>query len=308
MIGCGVSALCLVILLVTFICVKKLRSRQPQRIHMNLCIALLGLYIVFMVGIDLRYPTNGCVAAGFILHFFLLSSVSWMLVEAVYMYLLFVKIHNGTVSKFLRISSVFAWGSPLIVCVIIVCIDREFYLGDDTYCFVQPGPVLYYSVLLPIAIIVLINTIIFILVTYRLTCGRWTISAKSSADKNRSETWRRLMDLVAFTVLLGLTWVFGFLAIGGARFLFNILFLIFNSLQGFFVFIMFGLRQKPVRDEWLRCCRCRCGEDESSRRSKQYMKSKPISAAVSSGQTGSTSVSDIPLDGRGSTTTTSTMA
>ncbi|XP_054751114.2 adhesion G-protein coupled receptor G6-like [Lytechinus pictus] len=310
MIGCGISSLCLVILLITFICVKKLRSSQPQRIHINLCLALLGLYLDFLVGIDLRYPTIGCVIAGFILHFFLLSSMAWMLVEAVYMYILFVNVHSGTVSKYIRTSSVLAWGSPLIVCIIIVCIDREFYLGDNTYCFVQPGPVLYYSVLLPVAAIVLINTIIFILVAYRLTCGRWTISAnKSTGEDKRSETWRRLQNLVAFTILLGLTWAFGFLAIGGARFVFNVLFLVFNSLQGLFIFIMFGLRQKPVRDEWLRFFRCQCCEDEKSRRSRNYMKSRPLTGGKSSGQTESSSAgihgSAIPLDGRGLSSTTS---
>ncbi|CAB4006858.1 adhesion G- coupled receptor G6-like [Paramuricea clavata] len=40
-------------------------------------------------------------------------------------------------------------------------------------------------------------------------------------------------------VLLGLTWIFGILAINDAKLAFQYLFCIFNSLQGFVVFIMF---------------------------------------------------------------------
>ena len=139
-------------------------------------------------------------------------------------------------------------------------------------CFVQPGPALYYGAMLPVAAILVANFIVFALVTYRLTCGRWAISGNKSTGtdtkKKRSETWRQVQDLFAFTILLGLTWVFGFLAIGGVRFLFNVLFLVFNSLQGLFVFLMFGVRQKLVRDEWVRCLCCRCGGDQKGSSSK----------------------------------------
>ena len=40
-------------------------------------------------------------------------------------------------------------------------------------------------------------------------------------------------------VLLGLTWLFGIIAIGDAKLAFQYLFCIFNTLQGLFVFILF---------------------------------------------------------------------
>ncbi|GFN85847.1 adhesion g protein-coupled receptor l3 [Plakobranchus ocellatus] len=53
----------------------------------------------------------------------------------------------------------------------------------------------------------------------------------------------------------GLTWIFGFLAIEDARLVFQYLFCITASLQGFIIFIM-TVRDPHVRQYWLQrvCC------------------------------------------------------
>ena len=52
------------------------------------------------------------------------------------------------------------------------------------------------------------------------------------------------------SVLLGLTWTFGFLAIDDATFIFQLLFCACNSIQGFLVFTLFCLRSQDVRKAW----------------------------------------------------------
>ncbi|XP_071490277.1 adhesion G-protein coupled receptor G6-like [Diadema antillarum] len=270
-IGCVISIVCLAITIVTYLSMKKLRSNQPQQILLNLCLALFGLYFVFVIGIDRRYPTAGCVIVGLLIHYFLLASMCWMAVEAAIMYLQFVKVFNTHVSKFMLKACFCAWGLPLVVCIIIVASDHSMYLGDNTYCFVSPGPALYYGVLLLVAVLLLINFVIFALVLQRLTC-RKTVAAHKA---DQGETWRRVQNAVAISALLGLTWVFGFLAIGGARIVFNILFLIFNSLQGFFVFVMFCLRQQEIRDQWRRWLHCQFGEEKPGQFRGEKVKAKP---------------------------------
>ena len=44
----------------------------------------------------------------------------------------------------------------------------------------------------------------------------------------------------------GLTWIFGFLAIDGARVIFHYVFAILNAFQGFFIFLLFTAREKQV--------------------------------------------------------------
>ncbi|KAK6186539.1 hypothetical protein SNE40_008559 [Patella caerulea] len=56
-------------------------------------------------------------------------------------------------------------------------------------------------------------------------------------------------------IYLGLTWVFGFLAISDARLPFQYIFTVLNSLQGFLIFILFTARDKKVRDYWKQLCR-----------------------------------------------------
>ena len=90
-----------------------MRKNQPQRILISLCVALLGLYIVFLAGVDATGSRVGCIIVAVLLHYFTLASLMWMAVEAVNMYLLFVKVLNAYVSKFMIKASIVAWGKSV---------------------------------------------------------------------------------------------------------------------------------------------------------------------------------------------------
>lgn len=55
---------------------------------------------------------------------------------------------------------------------------------------------------------------------------------------------------VCIFFLLGLAWVFGFVSIGDARLVFAYLFCIFNSMQGFAIFVFFVFRERNARTLW----------------------------------------------------------
>ena len=118
-------------------------------------------------------------------------------------------------------------------------------------CFLKPGPAMFGGILLPIGLVLVSNFVIFGLAMQNLTCRKPVTSHQPASTTSNREGWRRILNALAISILLGLTWVFGFLAIGGARFLFNLLFIVFNSLQGFFVFFLFCLRREEVRRQWL---------------------------------------------------------
>ena len=86
---------------------------------LNLCAALLGLYIVFIVMIAVDTDRNvaelglvGCSILAALLHYFTLASLAWMGVEGVNMYLLFVKVVDSYVQRFMLKACLFAWGKP----------------------------------------------------------------------------------------------------------------------------------------------------------------------------------------------------
>ena len=68
----------------------------------------------------------------------------------------------------------------------------------------------------------------------------------------------------ACNVLLGTTWVLAFFAVEEVTMIFQWLFCITNSLQGFFILIFYTVRNQDVRNAWLKAL----GKDPSSKSSK----------------------------------------
>ena len=62
--------------------------------------------------------------------------------------------------------------------------------------------------------------------------------------------WRRVKITLSCATLLGVTWVFGYLAIGDAREIFQWLFCVANSLQGLFIFIFYVLLNEALIKAW----------------------------------------------------------
>ena len=102
--------------------------------------------------------------------------------------------------------------------------------------------------LAPIALVLLINIIIFILVVRQLH----SFYTGKNLDKTiRRSTSIRLKGVVGLLVLLGLTWLFAIFAVGGvANLIFNYLFVICNASQGLFLFLFNCLGKADVRKAW----------------------------------------------------------
>ena len=97
----------------------------------------------------------------------------------------------------------------------------------------------------PIVLIILINFVIFILAIRTLN----RTGAMVSAEK-KSTSYHRVRTATAILILLGLTWAFGALAVSRAQLVFDYLFCIFNSLQGFLIFYFHCIRHQEVRNQW----------------------------------------------------------
>lgn len=65
-----------------------------------------------------------------------------------------------------------------------------------------------------------------------------------------SQRLSRFSITLSCFIVLGLTWIFGLFAIGSMKILFQILFCIFASLTGFFIFILYILTSKTKRTCW----------------------------------------------------------
>ncbi|XP_033114392.1 adhesion G-protein coupled receptor G2-like isoform X1 [Anneissia japonica] len=254
-VGLSISIICLCLTILTLVTNRNFRRSEPRKFQCQLCLSLLGLYIVFLAGIDQTDSSEGCIVAGALLHYFLLSSVFWMSVQAVNMYYLFVKVFDAHVLHFFLKGCLFAWGLPVVIVLVSAFIDIDGYIDSKTHCFLTLKR-MYYAVAIPVALPLLFNTLIFIMVLHSLSLrGTKTNDSPLKKQKNRNNGVKMLQNGVSITLVLGLTWIIGFFAIGDAAVIMLWLFCILNSFQGFLIFIMYCVRNKDVRTHWCKMLR-----------------------------------------------------
>ncbi|XP_072022992.1 uncharacterized protein [Amphiura filiformis] len=268
-VGCGLSICALLITILIFICFRRLRTgvnATPRIIHVHLCISLLLLYTVFLVGIDLVSHRTLCMSIAAILQWLTLASLSWMTVEAYNLYLNVVRMFDVEPEHFVKKAFVVAWGVPLIVtglCVgLSVGLSWPYYDHLD-YCFVAIGPVFYYGLVVPVGLLLLYNMITFVWVMTHLC--KANLGGNVTQQSKIHVISKRFWHALTISVLMGLTWVSGFLAIEGAKLVFSIIFCVCNSLQGVVIFLLFCVRQEDVRKTVFPFCNPKSQGTSSSR-------------------------------------------
>ena len=121
----------------------------------------------------------------------------------------------------------------------------------------------------PIFAILLFNTVMFVIViTVLIRHSRKKLGRE--VDQGKRKTVLRLMcSIIGVMSIFGLAWVFGALTVVSRSFAFQVLFAIFNSLQGFMIFLFFCVISKESRDLWAKLlCRGKKLQTGSSAPSK----------------------------------------
>ena len=76
---------------------------------MQLSLALLGMLLVFVVGIDRTEVFEGCVTVSVLIHYFTLVAVMWMGAEAVLMFQKLVIVFVQITTRYIIIVSLVCW-------------------------------------------------------------------------------------------------------------------------------------------------------------------------------------------------------
>ncbi|CAB1333048.1 unnamed protein product [Coregonus sp. 'balchen'] len=265
-IGCGISAIFLSITLLTYLAFGKLRKDMPSKILIQLCVALLFLNLVFLVDSWLAlYPdaVGLCISTAWFLHYFLLASFTWMGLEAVHMYLALVKVFNTYITRYMLKFSLVGWGVPLLVVIVVIAVDKDNYglVGygkysdgspTDDFCWLKNNIAFYVSVVAYFCVIFLLNLSMFVVVMVQLC----RIKSQNPHNMRHRNGLQDLRSVLGITLLLGLTWGFAFFAWGPVNLAFMYLFAIFNSFQGFFIFVFYCAVKENVRRQWRTylCC------------------------------------------------------
>ena len=76
-----------------------------------MALAMLASWVVFLAGFTRTEHHVGCVVVAVLLHYFILASFMWMLMEGVLQYLLFVKVFGSHVENYMVKTALPAWGT-----------------------------------------------------------------------------------------------------------------------------------------------------------------------------------------------------
>ena len=98
---------------------------------------------------------------------------------------------------------------------------------------------------------VLFNLVVFVIILRILIRHSYRKFKKTKQDRRLKGVLKTLMSLFSITVMFGFQWLFGALTIADASLVFQWLFVIFSTLQGFFLFFFFVILRPDARDEWM---------------------------------------------------------
>ncbi|XP_030641181.1 adhesion G protein-coupled receptor B1 [Chanos chanos] len=274
-VGCGVSSLTLLLLIIIYVSVWRYIRSERSVILINFCLSIISSNALILIGQTQTRNKVVCTLVAAFLHFFFLSSFCWVLTEAWQSYMAVTgRLRNRIIRKrFLCLG----WGLPALVVAISVGFTKAKGYGTVNYCWLSLEGGLLYAFVGPAAAVVLVNMVIGILVFNKLVskdgitdmklkerAGQVTVPlynmtlkcAKcgviSSADVSTTATSNAMASLWSSCVvlpLLALTWMSAVLAITDRRSaLFQILFAVFDSLEGFVIVMVHCILRREVQE------------------------------------------------------------
>ncbi|XP_073531601.1 adhesion G protein-coupled receptor B3 isoform X6 [Phyllobates terribilis] len=293
-IGCGLSCLALITLAVVYAALWRYIKSERSIILINFCLSIISSNILILVGQTQVQNKGICTMTTAFLHFFFLASFCWVLTEAWQSYMAVTgKIRTRVIRKrFLCLG----WGLPALVVAISMGFTKAKGYGTPHYCWLSLEGGLLYAFVGPAAAVVLVNMVIGILVFNKLVsrdgildkklkhragqmsephsgltlkcakCG--VVSTTALSATTASNAMASLWSSCVVLPLLALTWMSAVLAMTDKRsILFQILFAVFDSLQGFVIVMVHCILRREVQDAFrcrLRNCQDPINADSSS--------------------------------------------
>ncbi|XP_065130645.1 adhesion G protein-coupled receptor E3-like [Paramisgurnus dabryanus] len=224
--------------------------------RINLCISLLSAHLLFLLTqqfINLIKPHKElCAVISGALHFFFLSCFVWMFIEAV---LLFICVKNiSQISSRQRAMLnkgfliVIGYAIDFVIVGVSAGLVPEGYGSEKCWIKVERGFI--WSFLGPVCFILAINMILFISIIISLNLTLKNLNLDVSHIRQTKIT---VFKTLAQFVIFGCPWFLGFFITNSK--MIEILFLILNSQQGTFIFLVYCVLNNEVRQQYVKWMR-----------------------------------------------------
>ncbi|XP_016139813.1 uncharacterized protein [Sinocyclocheilus grahami] len=207
------------------------------------------------VNFTLKHIRVVCAVISGLLHFLFLSGFVWMFIEAVLLFICVKNLSQLSSKKRAVLSSGFLCVIGYLVALVVVCVSvglvPEGY-GSE-HCWIKRDKGFIWSFLGPVCVILALNIILFIKIIISLNSTLKTLNPEVSQMK---QTKIMVFKTLAQFVVLGCSWILCFFT-NGSKVL-EILFLILNSQQGTFIFLIYCVFNNEVRQQYRKFFRCLC--------------------------------------------------
>ncbi|XP_065130401.1 uncharacterized protein [Paramisgurnus dabryanus] len=224
--------------------------------RINLCISLLSAHLLFLLTQRfltlIKYYKELCAVISGALHFFFLSCFVWMFIEAVLLFICVKNLSQISSRQRAMLSSRFLIVIGYVIAFVIVGVSvglvPEGYGSEQ--CWIKQEKGFIWSFLGPVCFILAINTILFISIIISLNSTLKKLNAEVSQMK---QTKIMVFKTLAQSVILGCPWILGFFTENNQ--MMKILFLILNSQQGTFIFLVYCVLSNEVRQQYMKWMR-----------------------------------------------------
>lgn len=92
---------------------RKVRQRESSKYHVQLCVAIFCMLLVFIAGIEQTSVYGVCVTVSILIHYFTLASVLWMTAEAVLMFHKLIFVFRKITTTYIVMVSCICWGEAI---------------------------------------------------------------------------------------------------------------------------------------------------------------------------------------------------
>ncbi|XP_056593559.1 adhesion G protein-coupled receptor E3-like [Triplophysa dalaica] len=225
--------------------------------RINLCISLLSAHLLFLLTqqflTHIKPDQMLCNVLSRFLHFLFLSCFVWMFIEAVLLYICVKNLSQISSRQRTVLSSRFLIVIGYVIALVIVGVSVGLFPEgyDSDKCWIKLN--LIWSFLGPVCVILAINTIFFISIIISLNSTLSKLNAEVSRMKQIFFCRRMFFKTLAQFVVLGCPWILGFFTESSK--VVKILFLILNSQQGTFIFLIYCLLNNEVRQQYVKWMR-----------------------------------------------------
>ncbi|XP_073697995.1 adhesion G protein-coupled receptor E3-like [Garra rufa] len=228
--------------------------------RINICISLLLAHLLFLLtqqflGVIRHHSQVLCAAISGLLHFLFLSGFVWMFIEAVMLFICVKNLSKISYRKREVLSSGFLCVIGYLVALVVVCVSvglvPEGYGSEQCWIKIDKGFI--WSFLGPVCIILGLNMVLFIMIVISLSSALKNLNAEVSQMK---QTKIMVFKTLSQFVVLGCPWILGFFTYEKKEL--EIFFLILNSQQGTFIFLIYCVLNTEVRQQYKKFFRCLC--------------------------------------------------